>query len=196
MIKQKDMQVFEILDELEKIVDVDNKVEWLVENFSDHTPLQYILKWNFCDSVNSVIPEGKPPFNEEEQDGPSRSSLWMYLNVFPVFVVSAQSQKMQALKREQIFIEMLESLDNKEAELVCLAKDKMLTDKWGISLEVAQRAFPALAITTKREFKVKELTPEEKAAALLDQATQLKEKAKELNAEAKRLTTEAKKLAS
>lgn len=195
-VKAKDMQVFEILDKLEKIVDVDNKVEWLVENFSDHKPLQYILKWNFCDSVQSVIPDGIPPYNTEEQDGPSRSSLWSYLNVFPVFVRSVQSQKMPALKREQIFIEMLESLDNAEAELMCLVKDKKMTEKWAISLGVAQRAFPALGISTQQEFKVKELSPEEKATAMLEQASQLKEKAKELNAEAKRLATEAKKIAS
>ena len=195
-IKSKDMQVFEILDKIENIVDEGNKVEYLVENFSDHKPLQYILKWNFCDTVRSVIPEGTPPYNTEEQDGPSRSSLWSYLNMFPVFVVSQQSQKMTALKREQIFIEMLESLDNKEAEMVCLVKDKALTERWNISLDVVQKAFPALNITTQRNYVVKEKTSEEKAEALLDQATQLKEKAKELNAEARRLTTEAKKMAS
>jgi len=195
-IKSKDMQVFEILDKIENIVDEGNKVEYLVENFSDHKPLQYILKWNFCDTVRSVIPDGTPPYNTEEQDGPSRSSLWSYLSVFPVFVVSQQSQKMPALKREQIFIEMLESLDNKEAEMICLVKDKALTERWNISLDVVQKAFPSLSITTQREYVVKEKTPEEKAEALLDQASQLKEKAKELNAEARRLTTEAKQLAS
>lgn len=195
-IKAKDMQVFEILDKLEKIVDKDNKVEYLVENFSDHKPLQYILKWNFCDSVESVIPDGTPPFNNEEQDGPSRSSLWSYLSVFPVFVRSVQSQKMQSLKREQIFIEMLESLDNSEAEMVCLAKDKKLTEKWSIEMEVAQQAFPGMNISSTREFKVKELTEEEKATAMLEQAEQLKEKAKQLNSEARRLTSEAKKIAS
>ena len=194
-ITSRDKQVFEILKELGEIKHEDLRAEWLRDNFSDHKPLHYILMMNFSDTIVSVFPEGVPPFNQEEQDGPSRSSLWQYLNVFPVFVQSAQSQKMTALKREQILIEMLEALDNEEALVFCAAKDRKLEESFDISLEVVLEAFPELGIVCEKPRVVKEKTPEEKAESLLAKAEELKQKAKEFNAEARKLTTEAKQLA-
>lgn len=137
----RDMDVYEILNELEKLQSTTNKIEYLQTNFRDHKPLQYMIMMNFSSAVQSVFPEGPAPVEMKELDGPSRSSLWQYLQVMPVFVVSQQSQKMQALKRENMFIEMLQSLDPREAELVNLAKDRLLTTKWNISAELFNSAF-------------------------------------------------------
>ncbi|NDB83826.1 MAG: hypothetical protein EB127_14045, partial [Alphaproteobacteria bacterium] len=47
------------------------------------------------------------------------------------------------LKREQLFIGLLESLDKEDAKLLCAVKDKKLPYK-GITQQVVKDAFPGL----------------------------------------------------
>jgi hypothetical protein len=137
-----------------------------------------------------------PPFNSKETDGPTPASLWNYLRVFPVFVRSAQSAKMKMIQIERIFVEMLEAIEPKEAELICLAKDRKLEEKYMITLDLVQEAFPGL-IQSKAEMPIlKPLTPEDRATQLLENARELEKQAKTLNAEAKELRAEAKDLMS
>ena len=145
-INPRDMDVFEILDEVVKIKSDNNKVELIQTKFRDHQPLRYMVKMNYCDSIVPLLPEGEPPFNKEEIDGPSRQNLWTYLQSMIRFVQGPQAGNMSMLKRESLFIEMLENLEIKEAEMVCLAKDKKLETKWPIDISVWQRAFPDLYI--------------------------------------------------
>lgn len=193
-IKAKDMQVFEILEEISKIKNDELKIEILKEKYSDHIPLLRILKMNFCESIISMLPEGVPPFNREKIDGPSKSSLWMYVKHFPAFVRSGQSLKMKPLQIERIFIEMLEAIDVAEADIVCLAKDKGISEKYDIPVEVVQRAFPQLQITNTKSALTPKKSNAEKAAELTEVAEHKKEQAKKLNEEAKALLAEAKEL--
>ena len=194
-IKPRDMDVYEILDDLEAIKDRENKIEWLRENYRDHKPLEYIIRFNYDKNIVSMLPSGEPPFNKEEIDGPSRSSLWNYLKMFPVIVRSAQSSKMRMIQIEKIFIEMLESISTKEAELVCMAKDGMLELKYSIDLEMFEQAFN-LGITQAKKPEIIPKSPEELASEMLTQAASLKEKSKAMAAQAKELEAEAKKLAA
>lgn len=195
MIIAKDMQVFEILEEISKIKNDELKIEILREKYSDHIPLLRILKMNYCESIVSMLPEGIPPFNREKIDGPSKSSLWLYVKHFPMFVRSGASAKMKMLQIERIFIEMLEALDVAEADVVCFAKDKVLQNKWNISVEVVQRAFPQLQIVNANSTNVPKKSNVEKAADLTELADYKKELAKKLTDEAKELLSQAKSLA-
>lgn len=191
-IKPKDMQVNEIFEELEKINSDANKVELLRTKYSDHIPLHRVLKMNFCDDIVPVLPAGRPPFNDEALDGPARNSLWSYVRQFQVFVKSGQSMKMKPTQIEGIFIEMLEAIDVEEAEMMCLAKDKSLTTKWNIKVEIIQEAFPLLNI---RQAKAPiKMTSAEKANTLKTRAAEKKALAKRLTEEAQTLTKEANKL--
>lgn len=190
-LKPRDHDVFEILEELGEIKSRENKIEWLQTNFSDHKPLEYMIRFNYDTNIVSKLPEGAPPFNTEEQDGPSRSSLWNYLQVMPVFVVSTQSQRMKMLQIEKMFIEMLDSLANKEAALVCLAKDRQLESTYDIDLGLFESAF-GYGIQQAMMPQVKERDPAEIAAELRTQAKKYKEEAKTLEAQARELEKEAK----
>jgi len=46
------------------------------------------------------------------------------------------------IRKETIFIELLKGLDPLEAELLCLVKDKKLTDKYKITLNNVKDAYP------------------------------------------------------
>jgi len=190
MIKAKDMQVFEILEEFDKTVGRSQKVNYLKE-YREHTPLTYVLKFNYCDTIKSLIPEGRPPFNDEPDDGPSKASLWQYLNVFPNFVQSNQAAQIKPLQREKLFIEMLEAIAVEEANMIILAKDRELEKLYpSLDIGIVREAFPDLQIQTQQE--AKELSEEEKKADILAVIQDKKEQLKSLQTEIKDLTKEAK----
>lgn len=193
-IKPRDMDVFEILGKLDTISDKSNKAEWLKDNFTGHQPLQYVLKMNYCGTIRSKLPEGEPPFNKTETDGPTPASLWSYLKTFPLLVQSVQSNKMPMIRIEQLFIEMLEAIEPKEAETVCLAKDRKLEERFGITSEIVRVAFPGLIAQPATMPEIVPPSNEERAESLLDAAKQIKTQIKTLQNEAREMEKEAKEL--
>ena len=49
---------------------------------------------------------------------------------------------MSALRRETMFIQMLEGLHPEEAKIICLVKDKNLTEKYKLTQDIVAEAFP------------------------------------------------------
>ena len=49
---------------------------------------------------------------------------------------------LNAIRRETMFINILEGLHPLEAEVICLVKDKKLTDKYKITKEIVSEAYP------------------------------------------------------
>jgi hypothetical protein len=47
-----------------------------------------------------------------------------------------------ALRRESMFIQLLEGLHPLDAEILCLVKDKKLTNKYKITREIISEAYP------------------------------------------------------
>ena len=192
--KSRDYDVYEILNELATIKSRSNKIEWLKTNFADHKPLRYALKMNYCGTIQTILPEGEPPFNKGETDGPTPASLWSYIKIFPMVVRSAQSAKMTMIRIEQLFVEMLEAIEPKEAEMICLAKDRKLEERFEIDLEMVKAAFPDLITQSADMPEIVPPTPEERAEKLMDGAKALKTQIKELQAQAKEFEKEAKEL--
>ena len=102
------------------------KVEILQEYRDDS--ITAVLIWNFDDTVESAIPAGQVPYKENEVPvGTDHTSLrreWRQLFHF----VKGGNSTLSSLRRETMFIQMLEGLHPKEAEIICLVKDKKLTD--------------------------------------------------------------------
>lgn len=187
--KTQDAQVYEILEELDSCTTKQRKVDLINTKYSNHTPLQYVLRWNFDRSIKSLLPEGEPPFDKERKDGDSPQALWSYLKMFPNFVDSAQGRQLPELKRENLFIEMLDALDLEEANVIVLAKDGKLDEKYDITIDVVNAAYPDIGLVSD---PIPEPTPKEQKEDLLSQAKSIKEQVKELNSLAKELTEKAK----
>jgi len=56
--------------------------------------------------------------------------------------VKGGNDKLKSLSRETMFIQILQGLHPLEAEILCLVKDKKLTDKYNISQEIISAAYP------------------------------------------------------
>ena len=158
--------VHEILSEVSKQRTSAKKVELLQKYRNDG--LTSILIWNFDDSVVSLLPEGEVPYAEAEDqsvysgtlsenlkkeayggesatgqdlDGRGRTSLRNeYVNLY--HYVSGGNNSLTTIRRETMFINLLQGLHPKEAEILILVKDKKLTDKYKISFDCVKQAYP------------------------------------------------------
>ena len=105
-----------------------------------------VLIWNFDERVQSAVPEGEVPYNPNEVPvGTDHTSLrreWKTLYHF----IKGGNDTLSSLRRESMFIQLLEGLHPKEAEIICLIKDKDLESVYPkVTLDVVQQAYPDIA---------------------------------------------------
>ena len=107
--------------------------------------------WNFDESVVSMLPDGKVPYQPVESDVqanrekglPQRSTIRNSARQFYRFVKGGDDQ-LNKIKRESIFINILETLPPPEAEILVLVKDKALNTKYNITKELVAEAYPEI----------------------------------------------------
>ena len=99
-----------------------------------------ILKYNFSEATLD-LPEGVPPYTQHEEMrdiGANRiPAEWRKMQYF------IPGNNLHIIKREKLFIDILESISPEEAEIIVKMKDKKLKIK-GINKKVVQEAFPEL----------------------------------------------------
>lgn len=106
--------------------------------------LRQLLIWNYDDSIESIIPEGEVPYKVNDAPaGTDHTRLEQEYRGFYRFCKGGDNS-IPSLRRETMFIQLLEGLHSSEAELLCLVKDKKLTDKYRITFNVVQEAFPQI----------------------------------------------------
>jgi hypothetical protein len=158
--------VFEILELASKQRSNVKKAEVL--KTYEHDSIKSVLIWNFDETVISLIPEGSVPYGGateqtvysgslsenlarearggesatgQDLDGRGRTSLRReYQNLY--HFVKGGNDTLSTIRREMMFINILEGLHPKEAELLCLVKDKQLQTKYKITLDNVKMAFP------------------------------------------------------
>ena len=160
--------VFEILNAASKQRSNAKKVEVLKKY--EHPCLKSIFIWNFDESIVSVLPPGDVPYaavdemdsfkgtlsekiadavdkmeelgsNSLGSQDQGRSSIRKEYQKFYNFVKGG-NDGLSSLRRETMFINILQGLHPLEAEIVCLVKDKKLENKYKISKEVVSEAYP------------------------------------------------------
>lgn len=160
---------FEIFDLVSRQRSNAKKVEILKKY--EHPSLKAILIWNFDETVISMLPEGPVPYSgysdqtsyngtlstkitEEvrkmhetgsfslgSSDNQGRTTIRKEFKNFYHFVKGG-NDGLNNIRRESMFISILEGLHPLEAEIVCLVKDKKLGDKYKITKEIVAEAYP------------------------------------------------------
>ena len=160
---------FEVLDLVSRQRSKAKKVEVLKKY--EHPSLKAIFIWNFDETVKSALPPGDVPYSgfedqatysgslttkiDEEvrkmhetgsfsmgtSDSQGRTTIRREYKNFYHFVKGG-NDSMSGVRRETMFINVLEGLHPLEAEIVCLIKDKKLSGKYKITKEVVAEAYP------------------------------------------------------
>jgi hypothetical protein len=136
-----DQLVSEVIQRVSNAKNRDEKIEIL--KHYDNPALRAVLIWNFDSKVESALPEGEVPYSPNDAPiGTEHTRLNQEWKKFNYFVKGVTD--IPQTKRESMFIQMLESLQESEAELVCLMKDKQLHKRYKITKVVVQEAFPEI----------------------------------------------------
>ena len=116
------------------------KVEALKEYRND--ALVSILIWNFDETVVSLMPEGDVPFTPNESPlGTDHTSLRRESKNLYHFVKGG-NDTLNGIRRETMFIQMLEGLHPDEARIIILVKDKRLSDEYAVTYDQVKEAYP------------------------------------------------------
>jgi len=156
---------FEVLSLASKQRSNAKKVEVLRKY--EHNSIKAIFIWNYDDSSISLLPPGEVPYSSLKDEQNSSGTLstkigqqtstmqfnntvntnkgfttlrreWTKLYNF----VKGGNDKLNGLRRETMFIQILEGLHPLDAEILCLVKDKKLYDKYKITKQNVSEAYP------------------------------------------------------
>ena len=161
--------VFEVLDAVSKQRTKAKKVE-VLQRYGDLS-LKMILKWNFDASIKSALPEGEVPYNDFDDqnnsvvtlsgkisdevrrmhdtgsfslgssDKQGHTTVRREARHFYRFVRGGDDA-MNQVRRETMFINVLQGLHPLEAEIIVLVKDGNLEDAYKITRDVVEEAYP------------------------------------------------------
>ncbi len=136
----------------------------------EHSSLKSLLIWNFDESIVSMLPEGEVPYSgfedqatysgtlstkiDEEirkmhetgsfslgsSDKDGRTTIRREAKNFYHFVKGG-NDRLNGIRRETMFINLLEGLHPLEAEIICLVKDKRLSEKYKITKDIVSEAY-------------------------------------------------------
>ena len=132
--------ISEVLSKVAKAKTKDQKIRILRENNTE--PLRMILKASFDPSIEWELPEGEVPYKvNDAPDGTEHTNLAHESRLLFHFIKGG-NPKLSALRRENMFLQLLEGLSKEEAEIIIAAKDGALHRKYkGLSDAVVKEAF-------------------------------------------------------
>ena len=161
---------YEVFDAVSKMRSKALKIEAL-QRYNDPS-IRALLIWNFDPNVISQLPPGEVPYGNNKQDELSTGTLSDKINdavdkmdemgsnslgsqdqgrttirkEFKMFYnfIKGGNNSLSGLRRETMFINILEGLHPLEAEILILVKDKKLGEKYKITQEVVAEAFPQI----------------------------------------------------
>ena len=160
---------FEVFDLVSRSRSKAKKVE-VLRKYDDQS-LRRILVWNFDESIQSILPSGPVPYVGYDEQNTYSGTLSTKLNEeirqmhehgnFSLGVSDQQGHTtirresknfyhfvrggndgLSNIRRETMFINILQGLHPLEAEILCLAKDKKLSESYKITKEVVSEAYP------------------------------------------------------
>jgi hypothetical protein len=161
---------FEVLNLVSKQRTNIKKVE-VLQKYNDPS-LRAIFIWNFDESVISSLPVGIVPYSSVGEQGSFSgtlsekiddavgkmseigsnslgsqdqgfSSIRKEYSKFYNFIKGG-NDSLSSLRRETMFINVLQGLHPLEAEILCLVKDKQLETKYKITKELVSQAYPEI----------------------------------------------------
>ena len=135
--------ISEILRKVSNAKTKKEKVDLLKKHNS--TALRQLMVINFDESIVSELPEGEVPYTPNDAPvGTDHTRLESeYKGLYRFF--KGGDPRIKSLKRETLFVQLLEGLSAEEAELLVLCKDGRLNEKYKrITKAVVSEAFPQI----------------------------------------------------
>ena len=137
----KNADVYEILCQADIVAQEDeDKAAHGLKVFSEtNAAVPRVCQWYFDSKINSTLPEGATPYNKNDAPASdlTETQLRFEFRKFKYFV----TEEVPQVRRETMWIELLEGIPTMEAKLIDLVKDGVWPFK-NITKSVAEKAFP------------------------------------------------------
>jgi hypothetical protein len=131
--------IAEILEKVSNEPKRELKIEMLRKH--DSSAMRTILKYALDPEIRWALPEGTPPYKPcdylDQENMLYSEARRLYL------FIEGGNPNLNTLKREALFIQLLESIAPADAKLICAAKDKKLPYK-GLTTKLINEAYPGL----------------------------------------------------
>lgn len=120
--------IHEIVEEAEKLKTIKERKEYL-RQFKNRKALKGLLQISYDKNIKILLPDTDPPYKPSEMpEGMTDTRIDHELRRFWVFIKGGPYDDMNQTKRESIFLEILQGLHKKEAEIFLRA----FQHKWRI----------------------------------------------------------------
>jgi len=121
--------ITEILEEANK--DIDN-----LAKYRENAALKFLFQHAFIPEQKFMLPEGEPPFKQEAAPiGMTPANFTQEMKKLYVFT---KARDLSKIRREQLFIQLLESIHPSEAKVLLAVKDQKLNKLYkNITADVA-----------------------------------------------------------
>tara|TARA_E500000178_G_scaffold222654_1_gene219653 strand:- start:848 stop:1285 length:438 start_codon:yes stop_codon:yes gene_type:complete len=136
--------LYSIFKENEKITSKNAKIKHLRENY---TPaMGIVLEFTYNNLIRWLLPEGDPPYKKNETPWDNQGQLHHEVRRFYLFTdgPSEAQKNLKQIRREQLFVDMLENLPAEEAEILLGMKDRRLPFK-GLTKKFVMECFGGLS---------------------------------------------------
>ena len=138
MTKMK-LLMHEILQKVSNAKTKKEKIKLMQDYNTNALRMLFII--NFDDSIVSMLPPGNVPYTPNEApEGTEHTILEKEARLLHHFFKGGSN--VSQVKREQMFVQMLEGLNAGEAEALIKAKDKQIGKRWKITKAAVSEAFP------------------------------------------------------
>jgi hypothetical protein len=128
-----------IIEKIEAQTTVERQVDFL--NLHSSYALKVVLGYGMDPGCKWLLPESDPPYTPLFEAADQEEKFYSECKKLIYFVDTDEGRTVKTIKREQLFIQVLESVDPRDAKLILRMKNKQLN----ISMEAVKQAFPNLA---------------------------------------------------
>lgn len=136
------MEVFEVLDLFTEAKSRKDKIE-VLKKYGQNMPVRDVLQGTFDPSIEWNLPDGTPPYTPNNEDTAPSSLRRQHLD-FKYFVKGLlESNRLNPIKRERMFIDMLESVHPEDAKILVSMINKKAPVK-GLTKKIVQEVYPNL----------------------------------------------------
>ena len=146
----KHQGIAEILNTISKIKNINERQNALA-TCAGIQPLMQVLHATFHPEVKFLLPEGAPNFKKLDKSVDAQGTLYREAKKLYLFI-DGLSPNVHQLKRETMFVQLLEALDPDDADLVLGMKDKKMIYS-GITYDLVAKTFPGFLPEQKEEEK-------------------------------------------
>lgn len=136
------LDVWEVFERVSKAKARKDKIAILQQN--NIMPVRDVLQGTYDPNIQWNLPGGTPPYTPNAEDAPTPSHIRREHRKFKYFVKGLlESERLNKIKRERMFIDILESVPPQEAEILVAMINKQQPVK-GLTEKLVKEAYPDL----------------------------------------------------